>query len=103
MTANITQHTADGTLLPAEWQTSLPVRWVLNSDKPHHCDACLSFGGEYVSWEAMLRATNGAVPGFFPACSRPTEMKNADQLVACWDACQCSLQVNINGEWTHVA
>lgn len=103
MPVNIPQHTADGAPLPAEWQTSLPVRWVLNPDKPHHCDACLSFAGEYANREAMLHATNGAVPGFFPACARPTEMKNASQLVACWDACQCSLQVNVNGAWTPIA
>ncbi len=96
------RHTADGTLLPTDWRTNLPVRWVLNPDKPHHCDACLSYAGEYPNWETMLQKTNGAEPGFFPACARPTDMTNATQLIACWDACQCSVEIIFNGDWKHL-
>ncbi len=102
MSVSVPTHTADGTSLPAAWHTVLPVRWMLNPAKTHHCDACLSFAGEYASWEKMLETTNGAAPGFFPACVRPSEMQNAGQLVACWDACQCSVDVNLDGEWKRV-
>lgn len=94
--------TNDGTRLPDDWQLNLPVRWVLNPAKPHHCEACLSFAGEYSNWQMMLKKTNGAEPGFFPACARPTEMKKASELVACWDACQCWVEVEINGDWKRV-
>lgn len=89
--------TNDRELLPGDWQMTLPVRRVLNPAKPHHCDACLSFAGEYENCQAMLEKTQGASPGFFPACSRLSEMTNASQLVACWDACRCITEVSIGG------
>lgn len=98
----VAKHTLDGTLLPDDWRTNLPVRWVLNPDKLHHCDACLSFAGEYPNLETMMQRTGGAEPGFFPACARPTEMKQASQLVACWDSCQCSVEIDLNGDWKRV-
>lgn len=97
-----TPQITDGTPLPDDWRTTLPARWMLNPAKPHHCEACLSLAGEYENWQTMLQKTGGAEPGFFPACARPTEMKNASQLVACWDACQCWVEVNIKGKWKRV-
>ena len=93
------RHTSDGTLLHTDWQTTLPARWVLDPSRAHHCEACLSFAGDYANWMDMLSKTNGAEPGFFPACARPTEMKDASQLVACWDACQCWVELNVSGDW----
>jgi hypothetical protein len=96
---NPSQQTTDGTLLPDQWRATLPTRWVLNPAHPQHCEACLSFAGEYDNWRDMVDKTNGAEPGFFPACARPTEMKDASQLVACWDACQCWVEVKVAGQW----
>lgn len=96
------KHLNDGTPLPDDWHMKLPVRWVLDPNKLHQCDACLSFAGEYPNWQTMLEKTQGASPGFFPACSRPDEMTSAKQLVACWDACRCTTGVEVNGKWKRV-
>ena len=60
------------------------IRWVLD-DLAQHCPDCPRFAGEYDSFDAMLAATNGAMPGAGVQCN---------------GNCRCHLEYIVNGEWT---
>jgi hypothetical protein len=75
---------------------------VLNPDNPKHCQACLEFAGGYDTWSAMLGRTGGAEPGHFPGCARPWELAGGSRFLACWDACQCWIEVKLRDEWKRI-
>ena len=62
------------------------VRWVLEP-LADHCEDCPRFAGEYESYDAMLAATGGAIPG---------------SGVQCNGNCRCSLEFRQNGQWVRL-
>lgn len=66
-------------------------RWVCEKDKGS-CESCLTFAGEYPSYNAMLEATRQCVPGYF--VNSPYN--------SCWANCRCYLELKIKGVWVRV-
>jgi len=94
--------TADGATLPDYWR-NLPVRWMLNPERPDHCEACRAYAGEYASQEEMEKKIGAAFPGYFPGNASPNGTPDGypkpDGMSACWLICTCWLEIHFEGRW----